>query len=116
MKLKTHLMNNTPMYFQFHQNCKANTKRLNIQDAVSKMSIPHLVVHGSEDPTVLLAAAENIQNWNTDTQLHIIEGANHVLGGFHPFDLEKFPSDLQEAVDITIKFLNNQKHTQHQFE
>ena len=96
---------NMPMYFQFYKNCKANTKRLNIQDAVSKMSISHLVVHGSEDPTVLLAAAENIQNWNTGTQLHIIEGANHVLGGFHPYDLEEFPSDLQEAIDVTISFL-----------
>ena len=96
---------NMPLYFQFYENCKDNTKRLDIQHAVTKMSIPHLVVHGSEDPTVLLAEAENIQKWNTDTQLHIIEGANHVLGGFHPYDLEEFPSDLQEAIDVTISFL-----------
>jgi esterase/lipase len=78
---------------------------LNIKNAVSKMHIPHLVVHGSEDPTVLLNEAENIKSWNTNTHLHIIEGANHVLGGFHPFDLEKFPKDLQEAVDVTLDFL-----------
>jgi len=96
---------NMPLYFQFYENCKDNTKRLDIQDAVTKMSIPHLVVHGSEDPTVSLSAAENIKSWNTDTKLHIIEGANHVLGGFHPYNLEEFPENLQEAIDVTISFL-----------
>lgn len=96
---------NMPMYFQFYENCLENSERLNIQNAVAKMSIPHLVVHGSEDPTVLLTEAENIKIWNKNTHLHIIEGSNHVLGGFHPYDLAKFPEDLQEAIDVTIYFL-----------
>ncbi len=96
---------NMPLYFQFYENCKDNTKRLDIQDAVTKMSIPHLVVHGSKDPTVLLFEAENIKSWNTNTKLHIIEGSNHVFGGFHPYALEDFPEDLQEAIDVTINFL-----------
>ena len=96
---------NMPMYFQFYENCFKFAKRLNIQNAVSKMSIPHLLVHGSDDPTVLLSEAVNIKSWNTNTHLHVIDGANHVLGGFHPYDLEKFPKDLQEAIDVTIKFL-----------
>ena len=104
---------NMPMYFQFYENCKANTKRLNIQDAVSKMSIPHLVVHGSEDPTVSMTEAKAIKSWNANISLHIIQGANHVFDGCHPYNLEKFPEDLQEAIDITIKFLNNQKRIQH---
>jgi len=96
---------NMPMYFQFYENCVKFAERLNIQNAVSKMSIPHLLVHGSDDPTVLLSEAVNIKSWNTNTHLHVIDGANHVLGGFHPYDLEKFPKDLQEAIDVTIKFL-----------
>ena len=96
---------NMPMYFQFYENCKANAKRLNIQDAVSKMSIPHLVVHGSDDPTVLIDEANALKSWNMNLNLHIIKGANHVLGGFHPYDLEEFPKNLQEAIDVTINFL-----------
>jgi pimeloyl-ACP methyl ester carboxylesterase len=96
---------NMPMYFQFYENCIKFAKRLNIQNAVSKMSIPHLLVHGNDDPTVLLSEALNIKSWNPDIDLHIIDGANHVLGGFHPYALEKFPKDLQEAIDVTIKFL-----------
>ena len=96
---------NMPMYFQFYENCIEFANRLNIQNAVSKMIIPHLLVHGSEDTTVLLSEAESIKSWNTNTQLHVIEGADHVLGGFHPYSLENFPKDLQEAIDITITFL-----------
>jgi len=96
---------NMPMYFQFYKNCQENKNRLNIENAVRKMSIPHLVVHGSEDPTVLLTEAENIKSWNADTHLHIIDGANHVLGSFHPYNLDKFPKHLQEAIDSTIAFL-----------
>jgi pimeloyl-ACP methyl ester carboxylesterase len=94
-----------PMYFQFYKNCQENKNRLNIENAVRKMSIPHLVVHGSEDPTVLLTEAENIKSWNADIHLHIIDGANHVLGSFHPYNLDKFPKHLQEAIDSTIAFL-----------
>ena len=96
---------NMPMYFQFYENCIKFADRLNIKDVVSKMSIPHLIVHGSEDSTVLISEAENIKSWNANTSLHVIEGANHVLGGFHPYDLENFPKDLQQAVNITIEFL-----------
>ena len=96
---------NMPLYFQFYENCMQNRKRLDIQNAVSRMSIPHLVVHGSDDPTVLISEAENIKKWNHNTKLYIIKGANHVMGGFHPYDLEDFPKDLQKAVDITIAFL-----------
>ena len=98
---------NMPMYFQFYENCKANTKRLNIQDAVSKMSIPHLVVHGSDDPTVSITQAKAIKSWNTNVDLHIIKRANHVFDGFHPYNLTAFPSHLQQAIDVTIKFLNS---------
>jgi len=96
---------NMPMYFQLYENCIKFAKRLNIQNAVSKMSIPHLLVHGSDDPTVLLSESMDIKSWNINTHLHVIDGASHVLGGFHPYDLEKFPKDLQEAIDVTIKFL-----------
>jgi pimeloyl-ACP methyl ester carboxylesterase len=94
-----------PMYFQFYENCKENTKRLNIQNAVTKMTIPHLVVHGSDDPTVLIDEANALKSWNTNVNLHIIKEANHVLGGFHPYNLEEFPRNLQEAIDVTINFL-----------
>ncbi|HJN63171.1 MAG: alpha/beta hydrolase [Flavobacteriales bacterium] len=96
---------NMPMYFQFYENCIANKDRIDIKKAVEGIKIPQLIIHGSEDPTVKLREAKNLQKWNPDSQLHIIKGADHVLGAFHPYDLEKYPPTLQEAIDVTIDFL-----------
>lgn len=98
---------NMPLYYQFYENCIEFANRLNIKNAVSNMRIPHLVVHGSEDSTVFISEAMNIKVWNNNTNIHVISKSNHVLGGFHPYDLEKFPKDLQKAIDITIKFLKH---------
>ena len=69
------------------------------------MNIPQLIVHGSDDSTVKLSEAETLKKWNPDAQLHIIKGADHVLGAFHPYDLDEYPAHLQEAIDFTIAFL-----------
>ena len=96
---------NMPMYYQFYENCIANRYRINIKRAVEGMQIPQLIIHGSDDPTVKIEEAKNLNKWNSKSQLHIIGGANHVLGGFHPYDLDKFPTQLKEAIDVTIDFL-----------
>ena len=96
---------NMPMYFQFYENSKANKDRIDIKKAVGKMNIPQLIVHGSDDSTVKLSEAENLKKWNPDAQLHIIKGADHVLGAFHPYDLQEFPAHLRGAIDETMDFL-----------
>ena len=94
-----------PMYYQFHENCIENKQRIDIKSAIEQLTIPQLIVHGSDDPTVQLAEAKNLKRWNNSAQLSIIKGANHVFGGVHPFDLDEFPPHLNEAIDITINFL-----------
>jgi len=96
---------NMPMYYQFYENCNENKDRIDIQKAIQKLHIPQLIVHGSDDPTVKILEAENLKKWNPTAEVHIIKGANHVLGGFHPYDLEEFPTHLQEAIEVSIAFL-----------
>jgi pimeloyl-ACP methyl ester carboxylesterase len=98
---------NMPMYYQFYENCIANADRLNIEKAVSNLKVPHLHIHGDADPTVLIEEAHNMKSWNKNTILHIIKDANHVFDGCHPFNSDVFPKDLQEAIDVTIKFLKD---------
>ena len=98
---------NMPIYFQFYEDCMKNTSRLNIEEAIKERSIPHLVVHGSDDPTVLINDAELIKSWNHNTSLHIIQGADHVFGSSHPYHQVYFPLHFKEAMDVTIDFLKN---------
>ena len=43
-----------PLYLQFYTDCIEHKERLDIQKAVSKLSIPQLIIHGDSDPTVLV--------------------------------------------------------------
>lgn len=98
---------NMPMYYQFYENCIANADRLDIEKAVSNLKVPHLHIHGDADPTVLIEDAHNMKSWNKNTKLYIIKDANHVFDGFHPYNLSKFPANLQKAIDVTIAFLKD---------
>lgn len=96
---------NMPLYHQFYLDCINNSDRIDIKKAVMNLSIPHLVVHGSEDPTVLIKDAYDFIKWNDKTLLHEIKDANHVFGVMHPYELENYPNNFQEAINVTLSFL-----------
>ena len=97
---------NMPLYLQFYNDCMANKERLNIENSVSSSSVPLLVIHGSEDYTVLVNEAQDLHNWSPNSELFIVSGADHVFGGSHPYNLGSLPLDLQRVVDKTIDFIN----------
>jgi pimeloyl-ACP methyl ester carboxylesterase len=94
-----------PHFYQFYEDFIANENRFNIQRAVSKLKIPHLIIHGNNDTSVFLTEAENLHAWNPQSQLEIIEGSNHVFGANHPWDHDFLPEHLIMAVNKVITFL-----------
>lgn len=97
---------NMPLYLQFYTDCIEHKERLDIQKAVSNLSIPQLIIHGDSDPTVLVKEAKDLHKWNPKSELFILKDANHVFGASHPYNTEKLPTDLQFVVDKTIFFIN----------
>lgn len=96
-----------PHYYQFYEDFIANEERLTIKRAVSNLKIPYLIIHGSGDTSVLIEEANNLQNWNSNSQLEIIDGANHVFGASHPWEKEYLSEHLNETIDKIITFLND---------
>ncbi|XMO88027.1 alpha/beta fold hydrolase [Algibacter sp. AS12] len=96
-----------PHFYQFYENFVANEHRLTIKRAVSNLKIPYLIIHGDADTSVLIDEAYNLNNWNSNSLLEIIESANHVFGGSHPWPKDNLPKALKEALIISIQFLNN---------
>ena len=47
-------------YYQFYENYMAKKERLNIKSAVSNLNIPHLIIHGDKDNTILINEAERL--------------------------------------------------------
>ncbi|VAV82668.1 Esterase/lipase/thioesterase family protein [hydrothermal vent metagenome] len=96
-----------PHYFQFFEDFIAHENRLTIQRAVSNLKIPHLIIHGSDDTSVSVEEAKTLHQWNPNSTLKIIEGANHVFGISHPWSKDNLSKELQSAVDVSIAFLKN---------
>jgi pimeloyl-ACP methyl ester carboxylesterase len=73
---------------------------------VSRLQVPLLIVHGTEDETVPLHQAEelHLQNPENATLIHI-EGADHTFGSAHPFNDELLPAPFQQVVNKTVIFL-----------
>ena len=94
-----------PHFYQFYEDFKTHETRLTIKRAVSNLKIPHLIIHGNHDDSVLMDEAKNLHNWNPKSKLEIIDGANHVFGAHHPWENDKLPVHLNEVVKKIIKYI-----------
>lgn len=96
-----------PHYFQFYEDFIMNEKQLSIERAVKNLTIPHLIIHGDQDTSVLIDEADRLHQWNPKSTLKVIKNANHVFNTSHPWDKRKLSVALQSVVDQCISFINN---------
>lgn len=94
-----------PLYFQLFEDFETNKNRFNTATALRNFTKPHLIIQGTNDPAIPVAAAELHQFWNKNAQLVLINDADHVFGGSHPFTDSLLPLHSQELVNETIEFL-----------
>ncbi|GAA4892554.1 alpha/beta fold hydrolase [Flaviramulus aquimarinus] len=96
-----------PHYYQFYEDFMANENRLTIKRAVSNLKIPYLILHGHADTSVLVEEAYQLHQWNSNSRLEIIEGANHVFGASHPWNSKSIPEHLEFAKTKIIDFIDS---------
>ena len=94
-----------PMYYQFREDFYQHQDRLNIPKAANSLSIPLLIVHGTADPTVDLSEAYELKECAKNSELYLVDGADHVFNVKHPFEDLVLPKELQLVLDKTISFL-----------
>ena len=98
---------NMPLFYQFYEDCIKNKSRIDIENASRNLNIPHLAIHGSEDPTVHIDEVYDFQKWNSKTIVKEIKGANHVFGVSHPYDDKQYPMHFNKALELTFDFLKS---------
>jgi alpha-beta hydrolase superfamily lysophospholipase len=77
--------------------------RLNLASAASRITVPWLIIHGSDDETVPVDEGNRLQQLAGPTAaLRILEGVNHSFGGKHP--LAELTGTLQSVVSETVGF------------
>lgn len=94
-----------PHYIQFYKDFEENEYRLTIKRAVSNLNKPQLILHGSDDVTVSTKEAIDIKKWNPESELEIINEADHVFGSRHPWEEKNLPKNLEQVVNLTLTFL-----------
>ncbi len=97
-----------PLYYQVVEDFFANRDRLDIPTAVKSSQVPLLVFHGTDDSTLNVSMAHEIKSWNPDlVELEILENANHVFGGMHPYENDILPDDTLKILERSLNFLTH---------
>ena len=70
------------------EDLEKNYDRLNIKNAIKKIEVPTLLIHGTEDLAVDYSEAETIYKLSNkmNTTLNIIQKTGHTFGVVHPFE------------------------------
>jgi len=94
-----------PLYYQLAENTLQNKERFTISRVAQNLTIPHLIIHGTNDEAVPVNEARKINEWNPASELFIIEGAGHTFGAAHPYNESQFPEHVQMLLERTLAFL-----------
>ncbi len=96
-----------PMNLDLLEDYEVNRNSLNIEINVKKLKAAgksQLIIHGTNDETVPVDEAKDLQSWNSDSKLVFIENANHTFGGTQPWHNANLPQDMAQAVELTVDF------------
>jgi len=93
-----------PHYYQFYEDYRTNEQRFSVQYAAQHLEKPLLIVQGSNDDAVKDKEAFLLNEWSKNSQLEILEGANHTFGASEPWKDTVLPSDLSRATSLMTEF------------
>lgn len=94
-----------PHYFQFFEDFEKNRNCFNVENAAKNFKGNFLIIHGKEDESVHFSSAENLNTWHKNSELVLVEKANHTFGAKEPWKDFKLPILMNGAVNEMITFL-----------
>ena len=97
-----------PQYYSLYEDFYENQDKLNIQNKATSCKIPTAVFHGDADQSVDINEGEALASW-LQTNLKVIEGADHVFGAQHPWEHNEIPDLLVELCELSLKFILKMK-------
>ncbi len=93
-----------PLYYQLAEDILLHYERFDMPRVVKGLAQDLLIIHGTADETLSVDKAYELDSWNTDTQLEIIEEAGHTFGGKHPFEDSELPEHSRLLIEKTDSF------------
>lgn len=96
-----------PHYFQFYIDFEENVHRFDVERAMEMAKAHILIIHGTNDESVAPKEAEHLHILNPNSELFLIEDANHTFGAKEPWESLDLPEELNKAIEKCIDFINN---------
>ncbi len=93
-----------PLYYAYYEDVIFNPIRLGVERQLKEMNIPVLIAHGTHDTSVPTQYAHDMHAWNPNTELYLVDGANHTFGGKHPYEADKLPDASEVLAEKTANF------------
>lgn len=84
---------------------RENQDLLDIEMACVALDKPVLVMHGDQDTSVSIEEGKKIAQW-TNTELMIIQDADHVFGAKQPWESDELPEKLREVCKKIENFIS----------
>lgn len=96
-----------PHYYQFYEDYEKDVHRFDVERATEMAKAYFLIIHGTDDESVSVKNAEHLHLLHPNSELYLIENANHTFGAKEPWEGSKLPEDLNAAVEKCISFIND---------
>ena len=93
-----------PLYYQLYEDFENNRLKLDVKNAIKKLTIPVLICHGLMDIAVPVEKAYELKESKPAAELYILE-SNHVFDRNHPCIMNFLPEAMEKVVLKTIDFL-----------
>ena len=94
-----------PLYYQLKKDFDRHKKQYNVKNVLENFKKPLMIVHGGQDKAVPEFAAHQMKEWYPKAELYVIEQANHVFGGKHPWTEKELSDDALDLVVATVAFV-----------
>lgn len=96
---------NMPLNYQIVEDFESNTDRFKISQQLSKLNIPFLAIHGTDDETVPVESLLMLKSAYPALETFRVDGAGHTFGGKHPWEESELPNHTKQLVERMIQFL-----------
>lgn len=94
-----------PHYYQFYEDFEKDEHRFDVERATEMAKAHVLIIHGTQDESVSVKSAEHLHILNPNSELFLIENANHTFGSKEPWEEDDLPKDLKIVTDKIISFI-----------
>jgi pimeloyl-ACP methyl ester carboxylesterase len=94
-----------PHYYQFYEDFENNFHRFDVERATEMAKVHYLIIHGTDDEAVNVKSAEHLHILNPNSELYLIENANHTFGAKEPWEENNFQKTFMKLQKNALRSL-----------